>query len=88
VSRIDPGSGEVKTIAVGSEPFGVAYGAGFVWVTSGGDDTVTRIDPATGRRSGRRVRIAGQPVGVTVAGDSVWVTANDEGTLTRIDPGS
>jgi YVTN family beta-propeller protein len=58
-----------------------------VWVTNGGDDTVTRIDPETFQRSGR-VRIPGQPTGVTVADGSVWVTANDAGTVTRIDPGS
>ena len=40
-----PAAGD--TIPVGTSPAGVAVGMGSVWVTNGGDGTVSRIDAET-----------------------------------------
>jgi YVTN family beta-propeller protein len=49
------------------------------------DDTVRRIDPATGRT--RRVIAVGHlPFAVAVDQRSVWVTSQCAGTVSRIDP--
>ena len=48
VSRVDPATGAVKTIALGKEPRYVTTGASSVWATSFFSDTLSRIDPVTG----------------------------------------
>ena len=50
VWRVDAATGKVRAIVrVGGLPFGVAVGAGAVWVANHDDGTVARIDPATDR---------------------------------------
>ena len=71
---------------------GIAYGAGSLWVASGVDDQVLRIDPASGKIvqripiaavAGRRV--AG-PYGIAFGFGSIWVAATLEDRVVRIDP--
>ena len=73
VSRVDPGSESVKSIAVGRAPVGIDYGEGALWVANSGDGTVSRIDPATGRVV-RTIRVGGKPVGIAAGAGFVWVT--------------
>jgi YVTN family beta-propeller protein len=83
--RIDARSGRARRIPVGSFPVGVAAGFGSVWVMERGDDTVRRIDPATGRM--RRVIAVGHvPADVALGLGSVWVTSQCAGSMSRIDP--
>jgi DNA-binding beta-propeller fold protein YncE len=56
-----------------------------VWITNGGSDSVTRIDPV--RRVAHSIDVPGGPVDVTVGEGEVWVASVD-GILTRIDPGT
>jgi YVTN family beta-propeller protein len=56
--------------------------------SSGGGDSVARIDPHTNRLSGRPVRTAASPQSLAVGGGSLWVANHDERTVTRIDPAS
>jgi len=67
---------------------GVAVGEGSVWVTSQPDGTVTRLDPATGRRRGPAIEVGPQPTDIAVGGGAVWVANSGQmnGTVTRIDP--
>jgi YVTN family beta-propeller protein len=74
VSRIEPFTSSVTTLQVGRAPKGVAYGAGAVWVANGGDGTVSRIDPATGRLVAT-IRVGSSPAGIAVGAGYVWVTA-------------
>jgi streptogramin lyase len=86
VVHLDPRSGRPagRPIAVGRGPESICVGEGAVWVASG-DDTVTRIDPATERARPVRVRVA-DPGGIAAGAGSVWVTSRADGTVTRIDP--
>jgi YVTN family beta-propeller protein len=87
VLRIDARTGRARRIPVGRFTVGTAAGFGSVWVAEREDDTVRRIDPATGRT--RRVIAVGHlPASVAVDRGSVWVTSQCAGTLSRIDPAS
>ncbi len=48
ISRIDPGTEAMRTIAPAATPTALAVGAGAVWVAHGFDGSVSRIDPGTG----------------------------------------
>ncbi|MGH8860971.1 MAG: ABC transporter substrate-binding protein, partial [Jatrophihabitantaceae bacterium] len=84
VSRVEVGSHQVRTIAVGSAPSAIAVGMNSVWVTNSADGTVSRIDPATNQAHG--IAVGSSPGGVVVAHGSVWVTNTADGTVSRIDP--
>jgi YVTN family beta-propeller protein len=97
--RIDPRTNRAtKTLELGEDPTGVAFGAGGVWMTSLPDSTIWRVDPKTYETkristSGTPVGIAvksgitfGQPVGSAVPGGIVFVAGS--GGVTMVDPGS
>ena len=42
--RVDPSSGRQEKVAVGHRPVAIAVGAGAVWVTNAGDQSVSRIE--------------------------------------------
>jgi DNA-binding beta-propeller fold protein YncE len=69
---------------------GIAVGEGSVWVTSQSEGTVTRLDPATGRRRGQTIEVGPQPTDIAVGGGGVWVANSEQmnGTVSRIDPDS
>jgi streptogramin lyase len=64
---------------------GIAVGEGAVWAMNAADDSILRIDPATGRVTGT-VRVGRLPTAVAAGAGAVWVTSGRDGTLTRIDP--
>jgi serine/threonine-protein kinase len=72
-------------IPIGEGPLKVAAGARSVWVTSAGDGTLSRIDLATGRASGRPLRLGRGISGVAVGEGSVWVSSPRAGEVLRID---
>jgi sugar lactone lactonase YvrE len=89
--RIDT-SGKISLIRpVGGFPVALADSGPYVWVVNGiGDgktpeadaNTVSQIDPSTGRLL-HRYRI-GQPNGVAALGDTAWVAASGRGDVTRV----
>ena len=70
---------------VGNQPTGIAAGPSGVWVVNSADDTVTRIDPRSGKAS-NPVDVGAGPAGVAVTADTVWVTNSADGTVSAIDP--
>ena len=72
-----------QTIAVGAQPFNVAFGFGSLWVAV--DATLVRLDPASGTVQAR-IPVGGRPWGVTLAGDGVWVGNYDNSEVARVDP--
>ena len=77
--RIDPkGNTIAGKVTVGSQPTGVAYGSGNVWVTSLGDNSVWQID--TQSLAPTRLPTQGAPIGVAVRGGTAFV-ANSGASL-------
>jgi peptide/nickel transport system substrate-binding protein len=56
-------------------------------VANSADDTIQRIDPATGR-PGQPIRVGAGPAGLAVDAHSVWVANRRAGTVTRVDTDS
>ena len=88
--RVPPAASSEKatvkaTIETGDEPSGVAVGAGFVWVTNEGSETVSQIDPDT-QDVVDTFTVKGGPDDVAVTEQTVWV-ATSRGTLWRLAPG-
>ena len=94
IVRIDPIDGDrlppVRVFPPGTNDFNqrpkVALGEGSAWVLTG-DGELTRVDPATGRRTGE-VDVWQSASGVAVGFDTVWVIDELQGTLTRVNPGT
>jgi len=86
VARFDPSTQRMTgAVPVGlSGDRSVAYGEGHVWITDASDGTVTRIDPETVERVGRRQVAA--PSSVAVGGGKVWVTNQINNQLWWDDP--
>jgi YVTN family beta-propeller protein len=85
IRRIDPESGEVKTISVdqGSEAIIFAYGS--VWVVNGLEDSVLRIEPETNEVV-REIPVGNSPSSIAAGAGALWVTNTGDGTVSRIDP--
>jgi DNA-binding beta-propeller fold protein YncE len=85
VSRFDPATEQItRHVEVGESSLGAAtYGAGAVWVTIPLEDTVSRIDDATGDKVSSGV--GRRPTGIAARGEQIWVTSFIDHTLTRID---
>ena len=75
------------TIPLASPPFGVAYGAGSVWVTSPAGNSVTRVDPRSGQ-PGQQIPVGSGPTAITFGLGSVWVANGLDSTVSRVDPGT
>jgi ABC-type transport system substrate-binding protein/DNA-binding SARP family transcriptional activator len=88
VRRVNPRTGQGRTIDVGGAPAGVVYAAGAVWVANGASGTVSRIDPATGAT--QLIQVGNQPTVLAASGQDVWATvlpslaSHRGGTLTVI----
>jgi DNA-binding beta-propeller fold protein YncE len=73
-------------VPIGRGPLRIATGAGSVWVTSAAEGTLTRVDPASLRRSGAPLRLGRGVSGVAVGAGSVWVSSPRTGRVLRVDP--
>lgn len=86
VARVDPSTGELVTIPVGSGEFGsLAVGEGAVWVTTFDEDKLSRIDPATNIVVAE-IEVGTNPEGIAVTPGAVWVSNHRGGSIWRIDP--
>jgi hypothetical protein len=74
-----------EPIAIGQGPLRIAVGARSVWVTSGRDGTLTRIESATGRVTREPLGLERGVAGVAVGARSVWVASPRTGEVLRID---
>jgi DNA-binding SARP family transcriptional activator len=84
VGFVDAASGRVtRSFAVGRGPDALAVARGSLWVANEQDETVTRIDPATGRSV--VVAVGGHPTGLVAAPGTIWVWTLEH-TLVPIDP--
>jgi hypothetical protein len=70
----------------------LAFGAGGLWVVSGGPahvggitQALRRVDPHTGLVLAT-IAVGSDPVSVVAAGGSVWVASRTDGVIERVDP--
>jgi len=83
--RVDPAARmATEAMPLPFAPTDVAVGEGAVWLTSQLDDTLGRLDPATGDID--TIAVGRGPAGVAVGHGAVWVANEIDGTLSRIDP--
>jgi DNA-binding SARP family transcriptional activator/DNA-binding beta-propeller fold protein YncE len=84
VGFIDGKSGRVtRSYPVGREPSALTVVDQAVWVANYEDQTVTRVDPASGR--GLTIAVGGHPTGIAGSHGVVWVWTQ-EGLLVPVDP--
>lgn len=83
VSRIDPETHAVQTLAVGESPAGVAHGEGSVWVTDRNERALVQIDPQT-LKPIQRFTVGNGPGAVAVTNGAVWVVNTIDGTVSRV----
>jgi len=85
VSKVDALTGQVATIPVGTDPFQVEVGNGFVWVNIRSDHAIYKIDPLRDRV----VDIIDGVRGIMATeGGNLWVADPEAPTLWRIDTDS
>jgi YVTN family beta-propeller protein len=85
VARIDPATRKVTAkIGVGKDPVAVAVGEGSAWVANEGDNTVSRIDPATGKVTS--IAVGREPRAIVVGDEGIWVTNHLDDSVQQIDP--
>jgi YVTN family beta-propeller protein len=96
LGRIDPASNRSTVVRVPGCCAGeLAAGEGALWVANRGDDTLVRVDPATGRVAARILlpkTTEQRPHQVAVGDGAVWVTSaarrGAANLLWRVDPAS
>ena len=71
------------TIDVGDDPSGVAFDGTHIWVTNYLDDTVSKIDAATGVVAAP-IGVGNNPAEVAFDGTHMWVTNLSDGTVSKI----
>jgi YVTN family beta-propeller protein len=77
-----------KTLA-GTQPAGIVFAVGSVWVANSGDATVERFSPGTFREGPVKSFPTGtQPQGIAYADGAIWVANTGDDFVTRIDPAS
>jgi YVTN family beta-propeller protein len=81
---LDAAKAELVSIDVGTAPSALAYGGSSLWVANFDADTVSRVDPRTGRVVGAPIKVGNGPVGVAVTPKWVWVAHQFDSTVTRI----
>lgn len=75
---------EVKSIAVGKSPSGLAFGEGAAWVALDETETIRRLDPDKGD-PGPPIKIGEGVDGKLAVGEgAVWVRSGS-GTITKVD---
>ena len=57
-----------------------------MWVANAKDNSVSQIDPKTGRVVGRAIPVGDDPIGIAFGNGAVWTANHQDGTVTRITP--
>lgn len=85
--RIDPATNSVsaRIPLKGSNPLGITYGAGSIWVANRNGGSVTRVSPKT-NKAGKTIRVGFGPYALAYGAGSIWVTNESSGTVSRINP--
>jgi streptogramin lyase len=85
----EPSAGAVvgKPIAIGNKSYWLTTGEGAAWVTNGGGEAITRVDPVTGRTTSIDIGKYSSPTVLAAGQGAVWVFADPyDHYLSRVDP--
>lgn len=74
----------VNTVTVGSTPFALAFGGGFLWVANWGSNTVSKIDASTSAIVAT-ISVGSAPNALAVSGSFLWVANYYSNTVSKID---
>jgi YVTN family beta-propeller protein len=87
VTLVDARSGQPAgtPVPVGKDPRGISANGHVAWVTSHGDDTVSRIENGQVTNT---VPVGHNPVGIAARKDAIWVANEGDDTVSRIDTGT
>jgi YVTN family beta-propeller protein len=91
LARIEPESGRVSESArAGTDPAGIAFGNGSVWVSNSGRANVTRYNPAvfTEGPLDPVFNVGRRPTGIAAGEQAIWVANTASDSVSRIDPDS
>jgi class 3 adenylate cyclase/streptogramin lyase len=83
VTRIDPSTGDTKSVGLASAPAAIAVGSGAVWVATE-DNSVTRLDLSGNTLT--TVHVPAGPTSLAVGRDGVWLVCSTARVVVRIDP--
>src|SRR6478609_1556581 len=75
----------LASVHVGSQPIGIAYGAGSLWTANYGSASVSRVDPAT-HRLVATIHVGVAPDAIASAAGAVWGGDAEQNSVFRIDP--
>jgi DNA-binding beta-propeller fold protein YncE len=70
-----------RRIALASEPHGLAFGSGFVWVALYHQSTIVRVDPDTNRILGPPISAGFPTEPLALAGGHLWAIPSVGGSL-------
>ncbi|MEO8517838.1 MAG: ABC transporter substrate-binding protein [Dermatophilaceae bacterium] len=84
VGAVEPDGAISSAVRVGTDPTGLAFGGGSLWVANGSDGTVSRIDPAT-HAVIQTIEVGAAPEALSVTAGDVWVANFTDNTVSRIN---
>jgi branched-chain amino acid transport system substrate-binding protein len=87
LARIDVSTGRRTAVPTPVEARALALGAGALWALARDDNTLLRLDAATGALRSRIAVPATHLDALAAGAGAVWATDSYDGTLWRIDPG-
>ena len=86
-TRFDTPGRPVRIASLPEGSASIAFGGRTLWVAPS-FGRLTGLDPATGRRSGRRIDVGHSPTTMAADGGAVWLADRSAEVVTRIDAGS
>ena len=84
VSELDGSGSVVASVQVGTNPIAVAADRDAVWVVNAGDDTVSKVNPATHAVT-QTLDVGHDPRALVRTGDDLWVSNFADATVSRIN---
>jgi YVTN family beta-propeller protein len=89
LARLDAAGTILEQTTTGSQPAGIVFAEGSLWVTNSGDATVQQFSPDSFRQGALRTfNVGRQPIGIDYVDGAIWVASSGDDLVTRIDPGS
>jgi YVTN family beta-propeller protein len=84
VGAMQPDGSISAAVQVGTDPVGLAFGGGALWVASRSDGRVSRLDPGT-HTVIQTIDVGDAPQALTVTAGDVWVANFSDDTVSRIN---